>query len=48
MIFPICHGGCSQDKMESGNNTCVKNYTEEDKKHIIIKRLKSLLYAEIS
>lgn len=44
LIFPICHGGCSQLALETPNNDrCLKNYTEEDKKEIIIGRLKYLL-----
>ncbi|MEG1544459.1 MAG: SPASM domain-containing protein, partial [Tannerellaceae bacterium] len=42
-IFPICHGGCSQDKKESAfKEKCIFNYSESDKKNIIIERINEL------
>jgi len=43
-IFPICHGGCSQDKLESkGLQRCIRNYTDSDIDEIIYGRLQYLL-----
>ncbi len=39
-IYPICHGRCSQFKMDVGLNTgCICNYDEKDKKRIIESRI---------
>lgn len=39
-IFPICHGGCTQDKLENEkSNSCLRNYSQEDKENIINKRI---------
>lgn len=43
-IFPLCHGGCSQDKLESSvKSGCVKGYTESDKRRLIKERVSFLL-----
>lgn len=44
LIFPLCHGGCSQFKMDSvGHTGCIRGYTEEYKKKIIRDRIEFLL-----
>lgn len=43
-IFPICHGGCSQDKLEQSiPDTCIKGYSGEEKQEIVKGRIKLLL-----
>ena len=46
MIYPLCHGGCSQSIMEHGggaDNVCMFGYTEEDKHTLVRERLKHQL-----
>lgn len=44
VIYPICHGGCSQQKMESAvKNGCVKGYDKTLKEEILKGRLLFLL-----
>ena len=39
-IFPICHGGCSQFKMESmAISDCVRGYSQKDKEKIVNDRV---------
>ena len=43
-IYPLCHGGCSQGKLETqGTNGCIKQYTELNKMKIIRDRVEFLL-----
>lgn len=43
-IFPICHGGCSQNKIEREDlNQCIFEYTEQDKERIVKARVETLL-----
>jgi len=44
-IYPLCHGGCSQQKLEVKKleNICIKNYTEEDKSKFVADRIQDLL-----
>lgn len=43
-IFPICHGRCSQAKLEKSDiNTCIANRNEEEKKELVKERLHYLL-----
>ena len=43
-IYPLCHGGCSQGKLDQqGVNGCIKHYTELNKVKIIRERLEFLL-----
>ena len=43
-IYPLCHGGCSQGKLDQqGVNGCIKHYTELNKVKIIRDRLEFLL-----
>lgn len=43
-ILPLCNGGCSQGKLESGDKgTCFRHLDEEAKNDIIIKRLEQLI-----
>ena len=43
-ILPICNGGCTQNKMESGNkDQCYRHMGENDKKNYLMKRLKQLI-----
>ena len=42
-VFPVCHGACSQTKLEARNNGCVLNYTEEDRMRIVEGRLSHIL-----
>ena len=44
IIFPICHGGCSQDKIESQNpSACIRYYDDEKKEEILKGRLNYIL-----
>lgn len=46
IIFPLCHGGCSQNRLESLTpNGCIKGFSEKDKQDYILQRIKGL-YAE--
>ena len=46
LIFPLCHGGCSQNKLESLlAEGCLKQFTEKDKLDYIYQRIKGI-YAE--
>ncbi|MCD8318717.1 MAG: radical SAM protein [Paraprevotella sp.] len=43
-IYPLCHGGCSQGKLEQqGVNGCIKYYTELNKVKIVRDRVEFLL-----
>lgn len=43
-IFPICHGGCSQDKLEArDSNDCIRGYSEQEMLDIIYQRVFYLL-----
>lgn len=43
-IYPICHGKCTQYKMETGLNVgCICNYTDGKKKEIIESRISFLI-----
>lgn len=42
-IYPLCHAGCSQNKLEDDRNTCIRNYTEDQKMQLIQKRIILLL-----
>lgn len=43
-IYPLCHGGCSQAKLENERNmTCLKQYSDYDKVKIIKSRVEFLL-----
>lgn len=44
-IFPICHGGCSQNKLERlpETNSCIFNYTENQKELLVKNRVIELL-----
>ena len=43
-IYPLCHGGCSQGKLEQqGVNGCIKHYTELNKVKIVRDRVEFLL-----
>lgn len=43
-IFPLCHGGCSQSKLESNNpNYCVKGFSERDKENYVVQRIKGII-----
>lgn len=43
-VFPICHGRCSQAKLESPDaETCITGYSEKDKEKMIRERLHYLL-----
>lgn len=49
VIFPICHGGCTQDKMECvDKEVCIRHYTEEDKMNVIKGRLVYLITHRIN
>ena len=46
LIFPLCHGGCSQNKLESTfAEGCLKQFSEKDKLSYIYQRIKGM-YAE--
>lgn len=38
-VFPLCHGGCSQMKLEYDGSGCLKGYTEERKEEMLRGRL---------
>lgn len=43
-IYPICHGGCTQDKLENGGQEkCLRQYSDEKRKEIIEERLQYLI-----
>lgn len=44
-IYPLCHGTCSTNKLESHVDGCYFNYQEEEKKEIVERRIKNLLEA---
>ncbi|MCC8147245.1 MAG: radical SAM protein [Bacteroidales bacterium] len=47
-IYPLCHGTCSQNKLESNLvNGCYCHLQEKDKKEIVEKRIKTLLDTNI-
>lgn len=42
-IYPLCHGGCSQFKLESKIETgCIKNLSEENKNELLEKRIRDI------
>ena len=43
-FYPLCHGGCGQFKLESGNSSteCPKGYGEQQKGQMIYNRIKEL------
>ena len=44
IIYPLCHGGCSQHKLESNiSNGCYKNFTEQDKIDFATKRIHDII-----
>lgn len=42
-IFPLCHGRCSQYKMDSGNVDCVCQYNEAQKRKLIEERIQYII-----
>lgn len=42
-IFPLCHAGCSQNKLESSNEGCLKGYSEVMKQTLIEERVTFLI-----
>ena len=38
-VFPLCHGGCSQMKLEYEGTGCLKGYSEERKEEMLRGRL---------
>lgn len=43
-IFPLCHGRCSQFKLDIGRNLgCLCNYTEKGKRELVAERIKFLI-----
>ncbi len=44
IIYPLCHGGCSQHKLESNiTDGCYKGYTEQDKIDFATKRIRDII-----
>lgn len=44
IIYPLCHGGCSQHKIESNIHTgCYKNFTEQDKLDFATRRIRDII-----
>lgn len=43
VIYPLCHAACSQVKLETEDNGCIKHLTERDKDEIIKNKVKSIL-----
>lgn len=47
-IFPICHGGCSQNKLNSnGVAKCIMNKNQEQRRNVVIGRIKFLMQNQI-
>ena len=47
-IFPICHGGCSQFKMESmAISDCIRGYSQKDKEKIVNDRVDYIISNKI-
>jgi uncharacterized protein len=43
-IFPLCHAGCSQNRMETSHtDTCMKGYTQEQIQQLLYHRAKYLI-----
>lgn len=42
-LFPLCHGGCTRDKLRLNADKCVFGYNEQSRKNIALGRLKTLL-----
>lgn len=43
-ILPICNGGCSQKKIESGDSIhCIRNMSEDVKEQYIVKHFKEII-----
>ena len=38
-IFPICHGGCSQDKLDYQNKGCIRRYSKQNIDNILERRV---------
>lgn len=48
-IYPLCHGGCSQNKLEAHNKSgCYFHYNEQEKVKILEGRIESLLEINMS
>ena len=48
-IFPLCHGGCSQNKLEYNETSgCMRKYTEKEKIDLIENRIDFLLESVIN
>ena len=43
-IFPICHGGCSQHKLEArvAENECCKGFDAQKKLDFVVKRIQDI------
>ncbi len=42
ILLALCHGGCSQNKLESPEVGCLMGYSEEDKMDYIRQRIKDI------
>ena len=44
-IYPLCHGGCSQCKIENNDveNKCLKGFSDNDKLQLVQSRIKDIL-----
>ena len=45
-IFPICHGGCSQDKLDHHNKGCIRGYSQQNVENILERRVLYFLKKE--
>ncbi len=45
ILFPLCHAGCTQNKLESSlkENECMRRYTEEQKKRLLENKIEHQL-----
>ena len=43
ILFPICHGGCTQDALIYNKDGCLRNYSKEEKEEILYRRVIELL-----
>lgn len=43
ILFPICHGGCTQDALIYNKDGCLRNYSKEEKEKILYRRMIELL-----
>ena len=48
ILLSLCHGGCSQSKLEAERGGCLKGYNDEQKMDFIRQRIKDLYVEQIN